>query len=192
MPGPDNIFVLTESLRKGSAEGVLLSVGLCIGILVHTTIAATGLSIIIQQSDIVFNIIKYMGATYLLYLAIKSYQDDTLSMDIEVENKEQAKSQAFPLIRKGFFMNVLNPKVSLFFLALLPQFVSAKGVSVAYQMIALGLIFMLQAFFIFSGIAVLAGRLTPYLKQSQFWKITKWVQITVLLLLSISLALSTK
>ena len=189
MPGPDNIFVLTESITKGHKNGILISLGLSLGVVVHTTAAATGLSIIIQQSALVFSIIKYAGALYMLYLAFEAYQAKSMSVNID-ESHEEAELRAFPLIRKGFLMNVLNPKVSLFFIAFLPQFVSKNGYHFSVQMMILGLIFMLITIIIFSLIALLSGRLTKYVNSPRFWTITKWSKIGVLSLLALFLGFS--
>jgi threonine/homoserine/homoserine lactone efflux protein len=89
-------------------------------------------------------------------------------------------------------MNVLNPKVSLFFIAFLPQFISQDGINITYQMIILGLIFMAQALVIFSLISILASRLTEYMNSAKFWKITKWSKVGVLSILGLTLALSGK
>lgn len=191
MPGPDNIFVLTESITKGRRDGIAISTGLCLGVLVHTFAAATGLSIIIQQSDIAFSVLKYAGATYLFYLAYMSTKDTQQTIDLK---SSQTKShQSFlQLMRKGFFMNVLNPKVSLFFIAFLPQFISPSGFNSTYQMLILGLIFMAQAIVIFYAIAILASHLTSILNSPKFWKITKWSKVVVLAVLGLTLALSNK
>ena len=192
MPGPDNIFVLTESLTKGKRNGIAISLGLSVGILIHTTAAATGISIIIQQSALAFSIIKYFGAAYLFYLAILAVKDKKPTIDL-ISGESQEKEQKFiKLMRKGFFMNVLNPKVSLFFIAFLPQFISNSGTNVTLQMLILGFIFMIQSTLLFSLLAILSGKLTKYLNSSKFWNITKWSKVGVLSLLSITLALAKK
>ncbi|RFC55138.1 LysE family translocator [Brumimicrobium aurantiacum] len=191
MPGPDNIFVLTESLTKGQKNGVAISFGLGIGVLVHTLAAATGLSIIIQQSAIAFTVIKYLGAIYLFYLAFQATKENNVTIDFN-SSETTVKKGVLPLLKKGFLMNVLNPKVSLFFIAFLPQFISPNGINVTVQMIILGLIFMTQAIIVFSSIAMLAGKLTKYVNSQAFWKITKWSKIVVLTVLGITLALSEK
>ena len=191
MPGPDNIFVLTESLTKGQRNGIAISVGLACGVLVHTIAAATGLSIIIQKSVIAFSIIKYLGALYLFYLAYQAYNEKKPLLNFNSSESKEKETITY-LIRKGFLMNILNPKVSLFFIAFLPQFVSAKGFNVTLQMIILGLMFMLQAMVIFSGIAMLSGKLTKYINKPSFWKITKWSKIGVLSILGLTLVLSKK
>ena len=191
MPGPDNIFVLTESLTKGQKNGIAVSIGLSSGIIVHTLAAATGLSIIVQKSALAFEIIKYLGAAYLIFLAYKEFKEKKTSVKVEKENLVEETS-SWKLMRKGFFMNVLNPKVSLFFIAFLPQFVTPSGYNITLQMLFLGLLFMIQTVIIFSSIAVLSGKLSKYLNNSRFWKITKWGKVTVLCALGTALALSKK
>ena len=189
MPGPDNIYVLTESITKGSKNGVSISFGLGMGVLVHTTAAATGLSLIIMKSATVFTIIKYLGAAYMFYLAYKSIGEKRIKIDI-AKKEDDSNFNVFQLVRKGFLMNILNPKVSLFFIAFLPQFVSTDGYNITIQMIILGVIFMIQAIIIFSGIAILSSRLTKYVNDSKFWNITKWSKVGVLSILGLSLILS--
>lgn len=191
MPGPDNLFVLTESLTKGQKNGIAISIGLSLGVLIHTLAAATGLSIIIQKSAVAFTVIKYLGAAYLFYLAYAAIKEGKPALDLDV-TKSNDEFRFFPLIRKGFLMNVLNPKVSLFFIAFLPQFVSSNGMSVTAQMIILGLLFMLQALFVFGLIAVLSGKLTRHVRNPRFWKITKWSKVTVLSALGLTLAFAKK
>jgi len=189
MPGPDNIFVLTESITNGQKNGILISIGLSLGVIVHTTAAATGLSIIIQQSALVFSMIKYAGALYMFYLAYEAYKSKSIIVTID-KNHDKAETKSFYLIRKGFLMNILNPKVSLFFIAFLPQFVSENGYHISVQMMILGVVFMLLTIIVFSLIAILSGRLTKYVNSPRFWMITKWSKISVLSLLGLLLGLS--
>ena len=138
LPGPDNIFVLTESITKGKRNGIGISMGLCLGVLIHTLAAATGLSIIIQESALAFSVIKYFGAIYLFYLAYSALKEKKTIINlnsIEFPNK----IKMYTLVRKGFLMNVLNPKVSLFFIAFLPQFISNDGYNITIQMIILSM-----------------------------------------------------
>lgn len=191
MPGPDIIFVLTESLTKGQRNGIAISSGLASGILVHTTAAATGISLLIQNSAIAFSILKYLGAAYLFYMAYGSLKEKQPVVE-QIAEAATSKKSFFQLMRKGFLMNVLNPKVSLFFIAFLPQFVSKTGFHVTFQMIIMGAIFMVQAFLIFSLVSVLSGKLSSYLNSSRFWKITKWSKISVLSALGLTLLLARK
>jgi len=191
MPGPDNIFVLTESITKGKKTGIAISFGLATGVLVHTIAAATGLSIIIQKSAIAFSVIKYIGAGYLFYLAFIALKDKKSLIDLKTKTPNADKN-FFQLMRKGFFMNVLNPKVALFFLAFLPQFINLNGFKVEYQMIILGLIFMLQTIIIFCILAILTGKLATVINSPRFWKISKWSKASILSILGITLILSKK
>ena len=191
MPGPDNIFVLTESLTKGHKNGIAISVGLSLGVLVHTLAAATGLSLIIQNSMFAFSVVKYLGAAYLFYLAFGATKETQSALNLTA-TKIKEEFKLFPLIRKGFLMNVLNPKVSLFFIAFLPQFVSQNGFHITLQMIILGLIFMAQAIVVFSLIAILSGSLSRYINSPKFWKVTKWSKVFVLATLGLSLLLAKK
>lgn len=190
MPGPDNIFVLTESLTNGHRNGIAISLGLVSGILIHTIAAATGVSIIIQQSAMAFSTIKYFGAAYLFYLAYQAMKDK--KSNVEVGAKEKSEKSFFQLVRTGFLMNVLNPKVSLFFIALLPQFVSKSEMNVTLQMIILGLIFMVQALIFFYLLSILSGKFSKYLNNAKFWKYTKWTKVGVLSLLGLTLLLARK
>lgn len=189
MPGPDNLFVLTESVTKGARNGVFVSMGLATGVLIHTIAAAFGVSLIIKNSELAFTLIKYSGTAYMLYLAYKAAREKRLEITSS-GTFLQDDSNAISLIRKGFLMNVLNPKVSLFFIAFLPQFLSEGGFRNSIQMILLGLIFMAQAFMIFSLIALMSGKLTKHVNDPMFWRITKWSKVTVLSILSLALAIS--
>jgi threonine/homoserine/homoserine lactone efflux protein len=189
MPGPDSLFVITESLTKGKRNGIAVSLGLSSGILIHTLAAATGLSIIIQKSAIAFSILKYLGAAYLLYLAFLAIKEknDTLAI---ITKKEEKEKPFFDLLRKGFMMNVLNPKVSLFFIAFLPQFVSKRGYSYAFQMIILGFIFMIQAVIIFCSLSIVASKLKESLQNSKYTIAMKWSKVGIYSILGMLLALS--
>lgn len=189
MPGPDNILVLTESITKGRRSGIALSLGLCIGVLIHTLAATTGLSLLIKNSATAFQVVKYAGAGYLFYLAF-------LTLKEKKDNKNFLEKQSifsfWKLVRKGFFMNVLNPKVSLFFIAFLPQFISKSGFNISTQMIIMGVIFMIQAFIIFSLIAILSGKLNHFLTHDKLWKTTNYVKASVLGILGVLLVFSKK
>jgi threonine/homoserine/homoserine lactone efflux protein len=183
MPGPDNILVLTESITKGKRNGIALSSGLSLGVIVHTIVIATGLAVVIQQSESVFTVIKIFGALYLFYLAYKTFQEKTsdgLIISDNPTNQAQIKNTFFSLFKKGLLMNILNPKVTLFFIAFLPQFVTENGFPFTLQIIILGTIFMIQAFIIFSTIAIVSAGLRPLIKSPKFWKNIKWAKIVVL------------
>ncbi len=186
-PGPDNIFVVTQGITRGRKAAVLTALGMISGISVHTTAAALGISAIFYSSALAFNAVKLAGAAYLLFLAWKSIRGHT---HIRLSGS-CGEISGFALYRRGFIMNVLNPKVALFFLAFLPQFVSRGSVNVALEMILLGLIFMLQGLIIFTAIGLLSGSIGNYLlKKPAISKTFSWLTAGIFATLGIRLALA--
>lgn len=186
MPGPDNLLVMTESIAGGRKKGIALSLGLCLGILVHTSAAATGLSMIIKNSRIIYSLIGYFGAVYLFYLAYISLKE-TRNHEAQVPNVENESLNT--IIKRGFFLNLLNPKVSLFFIALLPQFITENGFSISNQMFVLGISFMIQALIIFIAMAILSGSLNKLFSSKRFLVFAKCVKAIVLFVLALLLIL---
>ncbi len=176
-PGPDNIYVLLQSITHGKSSGLATVSGLISGCLVHTTLVAFGVSAIIKESESLYLVIKLFGVAYLLFLAYKVYKSDaTLSLNTSGVPKKTTKQ----LFKQGFLMNVLNPKVSLFFLALFPGFLFSNLLSTASQFYILGFIFMAVSCIIFSGIAILAGTISEYIKSHKHIGLyLKWLQIIV-------------
>lgn len=176
-PGPDNIFVLTQSIVNGKKYGLATVAGLMTGCIIHTTLVAFGVSEIINQNPKLFLVIKLLGAGYLLYLAYQVYKSDA-KIAFSTENVE--KKSTFELFKKGFWMNVLNPKVTIFFLAFFPQFLFSDSLSNVLQFYVLGGLFILTSFIIFSTIAVLAGAISESIKKNaQIGVYLKWAQIIV-------------
>lgn len=185
-PGPDNIFVITQGLARGRKAAVITALGMCSGITVHTTAAALGISAIFYSSATAFNLVKYAGAVYLLYLAWKTLRSSS-SLQLSAERSLPATA----LFRRGFIMNVLNPKVALFFLAFLPQFVAPASGNVPLQMLLLGMIFMLQAVMIFSAIGWFSGTLGRLIAANpKIARYFDWTTAGVFALLGVRLALS--
>jgi threonine/homoserine/homoserine lactone efflux protein len=162
-PGPDNIFVLTQSMIKGAKPGIFVTLGLCSGLVFHTSAVALGVAAIFQTSVVAFNILKLVGAAYLLYLAYMSFTSNSKS-SVQA-NKEDLS--LFKLYKRGIIMNITNPKVSIFFLAFLPQFTNPSTGSVTLQIFILGAIFMVCALVVFSSIALVAGKLGNWFNRSQ-------------------------
>ena len=166
-PGPDNIFVLTQSAINGKLAGLLVVLGLCTGVLVHTTAVALGVAAIFQASDLAFNALKILGACYLLYLAWGALRAKPEEIAITGPDGSAAKHIGYgKLYRRGIIMNVTNPKVSIFFLSFLPQFTDPSVGNMSWQMIQLGGFFILSTILIFGGIALLAGTIGTKLKKS--------------------------
>ncbi len=150
-PGPDNIFVLTQSTIKGYTAGLIITLGLCSGLVVHTLIVAVGIAAIIKSSSIAFMTLKVIGAGYLLYLAYGMFTTKTQ----KITNKNVCLNN-WQLYKTGIIMNVTNPKVSIFFLAFLPQFINTELDSINSQIVILGLVFVIAALLVFSSVAILA------------------------------------
>lgn len=156
------MFVLTQSALYGRASGILVTLGLCTGLLVHTAAVALGIAVLFQTSVIAFTALKIAGACYLLYLAWQAFHAAP-----STQRKVGATTRsAWALYRRGIFMNITNPKVSIFFLAFLPQFASPERGSVAIQMMILGALFICATLIIFGAIAILAGTLGAWLGRS--------------------------
>lgn len=176
-PGPDNLFVLVQSITNGKKIGIAIVCGLISGCLVHTTLLAFGVSAIIKKSDVLFFILKAFGALYLFYLAFKVFKSNDV---ITLKTKKEARFSVFKYFRIGFIMNVFNPKVALFFLAFFPGFLFSKEISTVTQFYTLGLLFMLISFIVFTLIAFLAGSLGKYIQQNKnVGLFFKWMQIIV-------------
>ena len=161
VPGPDNIFVMTNSALKGWKVGFYITIGLCTGLIGHTILVAIGVSVIFQTSLLAFNGLKIIGACYLVYLGWLSLQSKELKIGSTAS--ENANKSYFVT---GVVMNLTNPKVALFFLVFLPQFVNPINGSVKIQIFQLGFLFILSALCVFSSIAFLGSVLEVYLKKS--------------------------
>ena len=189
MPGPDNLFVIAQSISQEKNAGIAVSFGLCSGLIVHVTAASLGISAIVYQSSLAFNLVKYAGAIYLLYLSWQAFRNTSADLTMRTQKSTNYKS----LYKKGILMNLLNPKVSLFFLALLPQFIDKSLGHVSLQMFVLGMVFLVQALVIFTGISVFSEKVRSLLvqKPSLSRKISL-VQGMVFLLISLKLLISEK
>ena len=154
-PGPDNIFVLTQSSLYGKKSGILITLGLSTGLIVHTTAVALGLAALLKTSAIAFTALKLAGALYLFYLSWQAFRAS--ANHLETPNSTLRSPAA--LYTRGIIMNITNPKVSIFFLAFLPQFTSPEYGPITPQLFLLGGIFIAVGLVVFSSIAFLAGSL---------------------------------
>lgn len=161
-PGPDNIFVLTQSALHGRKAGFLVTIGLCTGLLVHTAAVSLGVAAIFQTSTIAFNTLKIVGAMYLLYLAWQAFRVGAANLD----EKGKSGMSWSKLYSRGVIMNITNPKVAIFFLAFIPQFADPSSGSITVQMLMFGGLFIAITLLIFSIIAWSAGFLGEWLKGS--------------------------
>lgn len=165
-PGPDNLFVLSQSALYGARSGLCVVAGLCLGLVVQTLAAALGLGVIITALPMLFWAVKIIGALYLLYLAFLCLR----YLKAGSHAREALSLSAFKLLRRGFIMNITNPKVQIFFLAFFPQFVAkgTTGTALVAQMVVQGLIFMFMTCLVFSLVAFFAGALADKVRSERF------------------------
>lgn len=186
-PGPDNIFVLTQSALRGRFAGICVTLGLCTGLIVHTLAVSFGVAAIFQTSAFAFTVLKFAGAGYLLYLAWQAFRAPAAGIHLG----EGAAAGGWQLYRRGIIMNITNPKVSIFFLAFLPQFAEPAQGSLTIQMLLLGGLFILATLLVFGGIALLAGTIGRQLGQSaKAEKMMNRVAGTVFAALALKLAMT--
>lgn len=205
-PGPDNLYLLAKSIADGAKAGITLAGGLASGIVFHTCLVILGVAALVKSSPIAFTALKYVGAAYLFYLAYGAFtakvadtktasntnnETEVAASNSQTTNASNGQSSiksssgetsGFAIYRKGLIMNILNPKVLLFFLAFLPQFVAPDSESPGLAIAMLGAVFSLQAFIIFSIFALCAGKLRGFLNQGpKSQRILNRVQSVVLL-----------
>ncbi len=161
-PGPDNLFVLTLSMARGPVAGVVTTLGLCSGLFVHTGAVALGVAVFIQESAVAFAILKIGGALYLAWLAWQIFRTPAETLNSRSNSEGYRR-----LYLRGVLMNIMNPKVSLFFLAFLPQFVSPAQGSVTLQIAILGLLFMISSLLVFGLISLAAGHIGAFLRKGR-------------------------
>jgi threonine/homoserine/homoserine lactone efflux protein len=161
-PGPDNIFVLTQSAQNGIVAGLLVTLGLCTGLIVHSAAVALGVAAIVQTSAVAFSVLKILGAVYLLYLAWQAFR----ARAANIAKGPKKKSDLGRLYRRGIIMNLTNPKVSIFFLAFLPQFADPAKGPVIPQIMMLGGLFILATVIVFGSVALMAGALGGWFSKS--------------------------
>lgn len=186
-PGPDILYLLTKSLADGAKSGIILACGLVSGIVFHTTLVMVGVAALIKSSATALLLLKIFGAAYLLFLAFGAFKAARAGKKLSL-SRAGAKSSLLALYKRGILMNVLNPKVLLFFLAFLPQFVDLNGSSL--QILFLGVVFAAQALIIFSIVALFAGRVRNLiLRKKNIGQILNFVEALVLALIAVGLIL---
>lgn len=167
-PGPDNIFVLTQSALHGRFAAFIVSIGLCTGLVVHTVAVALGVAAIFETSALAFTVLKIVGAGYLLYLAFQAFRAGSE----ELPSSNGTALSMLTLYRRGIVMNVTNPKIAIFFLAFLPQFADPSRGSVQLQILTLGVVFIAATILVFGAISLGGGGIGAMLRRSkkaQIW-----------------------
>lgn len=188
-PGNDTIFILTRSMAQGKKAGIMSVLGIGTGTIIHTIFAAFGLSIIIAKSILAFNIIKYAGAAYLVYIGIKMVTDKTQLNTVSLDVKKSINY--LKIYRDGVITNVLNPKVALFFIAFLPQFIDPTFKNTVLPFLTLGITFTLTGTTWCLILATFASAIFAKLKENK--KVSTYVNKvcgTVLIGLGIKVAMT--
>jgi threonine/homoserine/homoserine lactone efflux protein len=206
-PGNDMLYVASRSAAQGVRAGIVSSLGIMTGCLVHLGAAAAGLSVLLARSAMAFDIIKYIGAGYLVYLGVKAlFSRKGADFDVGADGGPAGESAGGrqsggrsgrasykKLFLQGVLTNVLNPKVALFFLAFLPQFIDVRGKHGSEAILLLGAWFDVGGTLVNVAVAVLFGRIGEWLKQHRRWlKVQEKVTGLVLIALGIKVALTTK
>tara|TARA_B110000238_G_scaffold8143_1_gene8221 strand:- start:50 stop:664 length:615 start_codon:yes stop_codon:yes gene_type:complete len=181
-PGPDNLYVISQSLTNGTKSGIATTIGLISGCIVHTTLLAFGVSAIIAASETIFYGLKIIGACYLLFLAYKVYRSNP---HVDLKNKVLKKTY-LQLFKQGVIMNLVNPKILIFFLAFFPGFLWDEFQNTIYQFYVLGIVFMTISFLVFSSLAILAGYISTALNENKNISILlKWIQVIVFIAIAV-------
>jgi len=162
-PGQDMIYVIGRSLAQGRVAGLCSAIGVIIGILVHTALAAIGVGAILQASETLFTVLKLAGAAYLVYLGIRMVLTREVAIDTSAGG---ARATRLRLVLQGVLSNVTNPKIILFFFAFLPQFVDPASEHPTRSLIALGVLYALLGLPVKCGVALIAARLSDRMRRT--------------------------
>ena len=180
-PGPDNIYMAALTSRSGKVAGFSFLAGLIIGSFIHTTFLAFGLNELLIRYDFFFQIIKYTGVSYLLFLSYETYKSEIFSLYPE-KNKDEIQNN----FKKGVLMNLLNPKVFLFFTLFFPNFIYSETISFKFQILLLGLIFIVVTFVVFGLIILFSNFIHKKFSSNNSFKIfAKYFNILVLLFIAL-------
>ncbi len=187
IPGPAVLYIVAQSIEHGRGAGLVSMLGVQFGGLVHVTAAALGLSALLVSSAVAFNVVKYAGAAYLIFLGLRKL----LRRERFETTGERPPRRLDRLFAQGIVVNVLNPKTALFFFAFLPQFVDVSAGSVGLQIAILGVLFILIAMVSDGAYALAAGTASGWLRENpRFLRAERWISGTVLVGLGVTAALS--
>lgn len=186
-PGPDFIYVTTRGIAQGRKAGMLSAIGISVGLLIHTTLAALGLSAVLKTSEFAFQAIKYIGAVYLIYLGVKALSEK--GSFLHQGGGEQALLKRRTVFQQGVITNVFNPKAFITFMAFIPQFLHPTEGNSSIQIFLLGGIIAFLAILWFGMVGYFAGTLGGWLsRQTLFQRIIRWITGSILMGLGIRLA----
>ena len=174
MPGPDILFVVNQSLDK-KKNGIITSLGLCTGLIFHTMFLVFGLSALIEGNNDLITFLKYFGTMYLFYLAY---------LEIKSENKVNTNLNS-KLFLRGLYMNLINPKVLIFFIAYFPNFLFSDTIKISNQFLLLGFIFIFQALLIFISVSLIANKLIKYIRIDSKNKLLKYFKSLIFIIIGL-------
>jgi threonine/homoserine/homoserine lactone efflux protein len=183
-PGPDMLYVIGRSVGQGRKAGIVSSLGVFVGCWIHILAAAFGIAALLHSSPMAFNVVRYAGATYLIYLGIKM-----IAQKSNLASQQLKPESLASIFRQGAVTNMLNPKVAIFFLAFLPQFINAQRGSVVLQIVFLGLIFNVGGTLVNLAVSYAGGTLGELLRRNQrFARMQQWFTGLVFIGLGLRLA----
>jgi threonine/homoserine/homoserine lactone efflux protein len=183
-PGPDMLYVIGRSVGQGRKAGIVSSLGVFVGCWIHILAAAFGIAALLHSSPMAFNVVRYAGATYLIYLGIKM-----IAQKSNLASQQLKPESLGSIFRQGAVTNMLNPKVAIFFLAFLPQFINAQRGSVVLQIVFLGLIFNVGGTLVNLAVSYAGGTLGELLRRNQrFARMQQWFTGLVFIGLGLRLA----
>ncbi len=188
-PGQDMILVMSRSIAQGQKAGIVTALGVSVGLMGHTILATLGLGALLMASEWLFNIIKYIGAGYLIYLGYQLLTSKSHKLAIKDLDKVSYKK----MFMQGAISNISNPKITIFYFSYLPQFIVPNGGSEAFQLFILGTTFAVITFFLKSPIGFIAGLLSTWIKARPM--VLNYINKTsgvILVALGLKLALSEK
>jgi len=182
-PRPDTMYIMSKTIAQGRRAGLLSSIGVCSGAMIHASLAGLGLSAILTTSPDIFNVIKWVGAFYLIYLGYVTIAATFTSHDSSKEEKSELTKQhsAWRIYYQAILVDLLNPKTALFFLAFIPQFIDNEAGSYFWQFIFLGLVVITNALIIECGLVFLGERLTQFMRNNA--SLAHWLERGVGLIL---------
>lgn len=161
-PGPDIMYIVANGMSRGAKAGALSASGVGVGAIFHVVLAAVGITAILQTSELAFDVVRLLGASYLIWIGFKQLQNSASGLEVGESNAESN----WTYFNRGLITNILNPKVALFFIAFLPQFISIDSGSVITQILVLGLLFTANSLLINIVIGISAGKAGQRLMQS--------------------------
>ena len=160
-PGPDVIYVLTRAIAQGRKAGLAAALGFASGCIFHTVLAAVGIAALIRSSELAFDLVRYAGAAYLIWIGIQALRHRSA---FSIEGASEARA-LMTIYKQSVIGNMLNPKVTLFFLAFLPQFVNAGAGNIALQLVLLGVAFMIVTIVVFGAVAIFAAMIGDWIRR---------------------------